>query len=138
MKPLGINRELKTAAAAKFSAASLSATTNSEGLNVQGMASIGTAVDVSAASGTWDITLQMSFDGGTTWMDTFPDDFNSGTQAALASITGATEASEYWIVPFPAEQDPDAAKVVQVRFVLTETSAGSITFTRWQVWTKEF
>lgn len=138
MKAQGINRELETAGAVKFSAAQILVTTNSEGINAQGLSSIGVAVDVSAATGTWDIKLQITFDGGTTWMDTYPEDFNSEAQASMASITGATESSEHWVVPFPSTEETDDSEVVQIRFVLTETSSGAITFTRWQVWTKEF
>ena len=134
---LGINRELKNDAGAKFSAANLAATDNSEDIPLHGMDIIGLSVDLSAATGTLAIALEVTFDG-TNYVP-FPEDVNSEVQATFDNITSATEVTKYWTNPFCNVKEPDVAGTVlpQARFVMTVTT-GPFTFTRCQLFTRSF
>lgn len=139
--PIGLNRELKNDAGAKFSAAALTATDNSESLRVYGLDTVGLAIDLPTVSGTsptLDIKVEISFDGGTNWAE-FPDDVNSETQATFTQITAAGDVSKYWTIPFATEKDDDAGKYPLVRFVFTVGGTNpSFTFTRIQILARSF
>ena len=84
---------------ALLSAAAHTATFQSETLTIGDADRWGILFDVGTVSGTnptLDIKVQTSFDGGTTWLDTYPGAVNSETQAGLAQITASIETSEMW------------------------------------------
>jgi len=71
----------------------------SEPIDLSGCDRFGIVLDVASFGGTsptCDITVEMTLDGGSTWLTTDPSDLNSGTQAGLTQITGAIETSEFW------------------------------------------
>lgn len=65
--------------------------------------------------GTVAVAIQESFDGGSTWTDTFPDAENSETQAAISDLS-AGNVSKWWpswhnSLPDPATVDENAQPV---------------------------
>lgn len=141
--PNGLNRELKNDAGAKFSAAALTDTDNSESISLNGLDVIGLAIDLPTVGGTsptLDIKVEVSFDG-TAWVE-FPEDVNSETQAAFAQITAAGDVSKYWTNPFATIRNQDLVAdqtYPVVRFVFTTTGTSeSFTFTRIQIIARSF
>jgi len=100
-------RDLEDSAGAKWNAAAHTATFTSEVLNLGECDRWGILLDVGTVSGTsptLNIEVQTSFDGGTTWLDTYPTQAASGSQANLAEITASTEISEVWDRHIPCER----------------------------------
>lgn len=131
--------------AALFTAAALTADDYSKAYTLGKCHRFGLFANCSAVGGTaptLDITVEYSADGGTNWAAAYPDDVNSGTQAALTQLTGSvTAASETWdraIPAYNAGTRPDSDVAVGaanpewlVRFKLdTGGTAPSFTF-RW-------
>lgn len=129
----GYVKILKDSSGASLTGAQKTATFNSETLNLQGFATFCIIVDVgTVAAGTLDIKVQMSLDGGTTYLDTFGAALNSGTQAALAQITAAGESNECWRNPLPVIAGfatGGTAVTPRVRFVFTMATSPDMTFT---------
>lgn len=139
------NREvlkvLKDSAGAALTAVAKTATFNSDKVRVPtGMDRVGLILDIGTVSGTspsMTPKVQMSIDGGTTWLDTFPGADNAETQASLAAITATKETSEFWPLRLPSIASSSSI-VPYVRFVFTVTGTSpSFTFTNaWYAFTK--
>ena len=100
-------RFLKDSAGVIQDSVAQTATWTSEVLK-PGMAShVGLFLDVNTVSGTtptMDVEAQISFDGGTTWLDMYPAALNSPTQWNFTQITAAIETGEVapnWCIPKP-------------------------------------
>ena len=70
------------------------------GVEVKAFQWIGIVLDVSVdGTGTFDFSLEMSFNSGTTWHP-FPADLNSQTQAGITQITSSdAQILKYWRLP---------------------------------------
>jgi hypothetical protein len=102
-------------------AAAQTATFKSETYSLSGLEYFGIIVDLGTVTGTTPtlvITVQLSVDGGTTWLDTYPDGANSATQAALASMNTNIETAEYWLNILPNDNNA----VVRFNFTIGGTS----------------
>jgi len=96
---------------------------------------------VTGTSPTCDPKVQISFDGGTTWIDWYPDDLSTSTQATVAQITASTDTGVMFDRFAPrlkpgrnprnigAEASPDPK--VRIVFTIAGTSP-SFTFT--EIW----
>lgn len=118
---------------------SRAATFQSETLDheIYGEDIFGLCVDVSAVTGTLDPKLEVSFDGGSTWLVAFPADINSDTQAQLTQMSGAAEQWKYWTIPFGYVADPATGDypVVRVNFVI---ATGPSVFTSARITARRF
>lgn len=82
-----------------FTGTDIDADDNSEWIKPKDFEEFGLILDIGTESGTsptLDIKVQMSLDGGTTALDTYPATANSETQATLTQITAAIETSKFW------------------------------------------
>jgi hypothetical protein len=122
-------KDLKNDAGTLVSAAALTADDYSETLSLGGLDSFGIMIDQGAVTGTsptLDVSPQISYDSGTTWVTQMPAEFGSTTAAALAqqSTTGDDRVG-VWKNPFPADSD------VKLRFFFnTGGTSPSFTFTK--------
>ena len=116
-------RVLKDSGGTAISAVAKTATFNSQKINLADCDKVGIVVDANTVSGTsptMDIKGQMSFDDGTTWLDTWPAAENSETQWSLTQITAAKETAKFvpnWIPAKPAFSS--SGIVPRFRFVFT-------------------
>ena len=121
-------KNLDNDAGALFTAAALTADDYSETLGLGGLSSFGIMIDQGAVTGTsptLDISPQISYDSGTTWVTEMPAEFGSTTAAALAQMTTTGhDRIGVWANPFPADSD------VKLRFLFdTGGTSPSFTFT---------
>ena len=130
-------KDLKNDAGTLISAAALTTTDYSETLGLGGLASFGIMVDCGTVahqtSGNLDITVQFSYDSGTTWVsnpvaaydDAIVDATTDGTNymGVQRITTSSSDRIAYWRNPFPADSD------VKARFALTVSGAGTHSFT---------
>jgi hypothetical protein len=121
-------KNLKNDAGVLVTVAALTATDYSETLGLGGLSSFGIMVDCGTVSGTTsptlDITPQISYDSGTTWVTQMPAEFGSTTAAACAQMTATGhDRIGCWDNPFPADSD------LKLRFAFTITGTGSPSFT---------
>lgn len=140
----GYVRVLDDSDSAALTAVAKTATFNSETLNLQGYATFCLVLDIGTVSGsspTMDPKVQLTLDGGTTWLDTYPVTLNSETQAAMTQLTGTGETTECWrnVFPVVAGFSTAASSVTpRVRFVFTfGGSSPSFTFTNAYIVTSE-
>jgi len=98
-------RILKDSAGVALDSVAKTATFSSETLKPGDASHIGLFLDVNTVSGTsptLNVKAQISFDGGTTWLDSYPAALNSPTQWAFTQITAAIETAEIvqnWAAP---------------------------------------
>lgn len=121
-------KNLDNDAGALMTAAALTATDYSETLGLGGLDSFGIMIDqgtVSGTSPTLDVTPQISYDSGTSWVSNMPAEFGSTTAAALAQAsTTGDDRIGVWKNPYPADSD------VKLRFAFTTGgTTPSFTFT---------
>jgi hypothetical protein len=113
-------RNLKDSSGNVLSGVAKAATFNSEALDPNGFDLIGLVVDINTVTGTsptLDIKMQMSIDGGTTWLDTYPQGVDTETQWTLAQIQTAKETSAFIRNWFPVSGSSGVDP--RVRFVFT-------------------
>lgn len=120
--------DLKNDAGVLVTAAALTATDYSETLGLGGLDSFGIMVDCGTVSGTTaptlNITPQISYDSGTTWVTQMPAEFGSTTAAACAEMTATgNDRVGCWANPFPSDSR------IKLRFALTVGGSGSPSFT---------
>ncbi len=115
------NRALKDSSDVSLSVVAKTATFNTEDVRVGDWDYIGIGVKTESSSGTsptLDVKMQVSWNGGTSYWDAYPDDANSETQAALAQITGNAEKIRVWPCWIRSIRDEES-KTPVVRFVFT-------------------
>lgn len=135
----GANRDiirlLRDSSSVTLSGVAKTATFSSESISPKDYEEFGLILDIGTVSGTsptLDIKIQMSLNGGTTWLDTYSDALNSETQAILAQITATKETSEFWenrmTLAGSGGIDP------RVKFVFTVGGTDTPTFTFTNAW----
>jgi len=136
-------KHLLDSAAARVDAAAHTATFNSEAVDLSGCDFFGLYLDVGTVSGTsptCNIKVQSSFDGGSNWVDFYPDDLTTSTQATIAEITTTSADTGAMFARYmpslkpgrnPGVTGADEQPVPVVRFVFTIAGTSpSFTFTR--------
>ncbi len=139
------NREvlkvLKDSSGNALSGVAKTSSFNSDKVRVPpGFDRVGLILDIGTVTGTSPVMapkVQLSINGGVTWLDTFPGADNAETQASLANVTGTKETSEFWPLRIPSIASSSSI-VPYVRFVFTITGTSpSFTFTNaWYAFTK--
>jgi hypothetical protein len=117
-----IFRYLKDSSGNELNDLNKTATFQSESLDIAEFENFGIVYSVTeeAGAGTFDVTVELSPDGGTTWVP-YPGIANSETQAALAQWTADASGAEFWTI-FVPKQGSGTLKPL-FRFVFTAASS---------------
>ncbi len=137
-------RILRDAAGTPINGGDQLVTFSSEPINAIGADEIGLALKIGTVTGTLPTLtprLQMSFDGGATVFDTYPDKLNSEVQASMTEITDVTQATipevaHFWPNWFPriaGFADTSTNLRIVVLFPITGTATPTFPLTAWLI-----
>lgn len=120
----GVLRILKDSSGNELNVLEKTATFQSETIALGEFEEIGLmhVWDETSGSGTFDVTPEVSADGGTTWWS-MPAAINSQTAAAMTQITADGNDIKYWTNPLPNNT------AARVRFVYTAASSPTYNIT---------
>jgi hypothetical protein len=134
MAGLEVHRYLKHSDGTELNGYSMTASFESEDLDIGEFDEFGLTVlaaDESGTSPTIDVSIEWSPDNGTTNMANYPAALNSQTQAAMTQITTDGNACKFWPVFSVVKKNGALATKIVVQFTLGGTSTPSYTLTCW-------